>query len=157
MSNFDRAFERVLMHEGGYVNHPEDPGGETKYGISKRSYPDVNIGGLSIEDAKRIYKRDFWDACRCDEMPGVLAEAVFDSAVNSGKRAAALWLQKALGVEADGNIGPKTIAAANAAEPYKAAMKFYGQRLSLLVDLKHWPTFGRGWAKRIAGNLKDVG
>lgn len=148
--SFDKAFARTLQFEGGYVNHPEDPGGETKYGISKRSYPDVNIGGLSIEDAKRIYKRDFWDALNLDEFPELLGEAMFDSAVNSGKRAAVLWLQKALGVQADGVLGPKTMAAVKATDENQLAMRFYGQRLAFLCDLRTWPTFGRGWAKRIA-------
>lgn len=149
-SSFDRAFARTLRFEGGHVNHPEDPGGETKYGISKQSYPDLDIGGLSVEDAKRIYKRDFWDALNLDEFPDLLAEAMFDAAVNSGKRAATLWLQKALNVQADGVIGPKTMAAVKAADENKLAMRFYGYRLALLCDLRTWPTFGRGWARRIA-------
>lgn len=148
--SFDKAFARTLQFEGGHVAHPEDPGGETKYGISKRSYPDVNIGGLTIEDAKRIYKRDFWDALNLDEFPELLAEAVFDAAVNSGKRAAILWLQKSVDVQADGVLGPKTIAAVKAANEDKLAMRFYGQRLAFMCDLRTWPTFGRGWARRIA-------
>lgn len=151
--SFDNAFKNTLLHEGGYGNHPADPGGETKYGISKRSYPDVDIGGLTLDDARRIYRRDFWDALRLDELPEVLAETVFDAAVNSGKRAAVIWLQKSLGIEADGALGPKTIAAANAADPYLMAMRFNGRRLEFLADLRTWNVFGRGWAKRVASNL----
>lgn len=151
--SFDNAFKNTLLHEGGYGNHPADPGGETKYGISKRSYPDVDIGGLTLDDARRIYRRDFWDALRLDELPEVLAETVFDAAVNSGKRPAVIWLQKSLGIEADGALGPKTIAAANAADPYLMTMRFNGRRLEFLADLRTWNVFGRGWAKRVASNL----
>ncbi len=153
---FDRAFEKVLEFEGSYVNHAADPGGETKYGISKRSYPTLDIKNLTVAQAKAIYKKDFWDAMRCDELPPVLAETVFDAAVNSGRRAATIWLQKCMGVKADGIMGPLTIEAAHRHNPYRVAMRFYGERLALLTDLKHWSTFGRGWAKRIAAGLTDV-
>jgi lysozyme family protein len=153
--SFDNAFKNTLLHEGTgpATAHPADPGGLTKYGISKRAYPDVDIGGLTLDDAKRIYRRDFWDALRLDELPEVLAETVFDAAVNSGKRAAVIWLQKSLGAEADGVLGPKTIAAANAADPYLMTMRFNGRRLEFLADLRTWNVFGRGWAKRVASNL----
>jgi len=156
--SFDRAFAKTLQHEGGYTNNPtgQDPGGETKYGISKRSYPDVDIGGLTVEDAKRIYRRDFWDALRLDELPELVGETVFDAAVNSGRRAAVLWLQKAIGVEADGVLGPKTIAATKAADVTVTVMRFNGQRLAFLADLRTWNVFGRGWAKRVAANLMEA-
>lgn len=151
--SFEKAFARTLQFEGSYVNNPADPGGETKYGISKRSYPDLDIAGLTVEDAKSIYKRDFWDAMNLDKFPEIVAETIFDAAVNSGKRAASIWLQKALEVEADGVIGPKTMAAVLAADELKLTMRFHGYRLAFLADLRTWPAFGRGWTKRVAACL----
>ena len=82
--NFDVAFDRLIGAEGGYVNHPEDPGGETKFGISKRAYPDVNIASLTREDAREIYRRDYWGRARCDEYHPAIGFQLFDAAVNSG-------------------------------------------------------------------------
>jgi lysozyme family protein len=152
--NFDQAFDRVIGHEGGYVNHPDDPGGETKFGISKRSYPGEDIAGMTIARAREIYRRDFWDRCRCDELPDAVRFHVFDAAVNSGVRQAAIWLQRAAGATADGIIGPKTLAAARAIDPNKLAARYCGARLRFMTDLRTWPTFGRGWARRIADNLE---
>ena len=112
--SFATAIERVLSEEGGYVNDIRDAGGETKYGISKRAYPSVDIASLTLDDAKAIYKRDYWDACRCDELPDRIAAALFDSAVNSGRGPAVKWLQQALNVTADGVIGTMTAAAITA-------------------------------------------
>lgn len=82
--NFDTAFERLIGHEGGEVNHPKDPGGHTKYGISKRQYPSVDIAALTLDDAKAIYKRDYWDAIKGDERAYPVAFELFDAAVNHG-------------------------------------------------------------------------
>lgn len=154
---FDEAFDKLIGHEGGYVNHPADPGGETKYGITKRTYPHLNIAALTLEQAKVIYKRDFWDKAGCDVLPGGLAFDVFDTAVNSGVSRASELLQEALGVTADGKVGPQTRAAIEA-EPNKAALqaRFNGERLQFMTDLKVWPTFSKGWARRIAANLKAI-
>jgi hypothetical protein len=92
MVNFEQAYEFTKRWEGGYVNDPADPGGETKYGISKRAYPDLNIKDLGEEDAKAIYKRDYWDMLNCDNRPLGLGVAVFDTAVNCGLARAAVWL-----------------------------------------------------------------
>lgn len=155
--NFDDAFEALIGHEGGYVNHPADPGGETKYGITKRTYPHLNIAALTLEQAKVIYKRDFWNKAGCDALPGGLAFDVFDTAVNSGVSRAATFLQLALGVDADGKVGPVTRAAI-VAEPNKAALqaRFNGERLQFMTDLDTWSTFGKGWARRVAKNLKAI-
>lgn len=88
MTNFNEAFEFTVGHEGGYVNDPVDPGGETKYGISKRAYPMLNIKDLSIEDAKLIYEKDYWQAAGCDRLSYPLNLIVFDNAVHSGVKAA---------------------------------------------------------------------
>jgi lysozyme family protein len=108
---FDAAFTAVLGAEGGYVNNPADPGGETNWGISRRSYPDLDIAHLTWDDAKAIYRRDFWDKIQGDKLPPPLAMIVFDSAVNNGPARAAKWLQRAVGVTEDGIIGPATLAA----------------------------------------------
>lgn len=151
--NFNKAFERVVSHEGGYVNDSRDPGLETKYGISKRAYPDEDIAGLTLERAKQIYRRDYWDAVRADDMPDAVRFDLFDAAVNSGVRQAAKWLQRAAGAKDDGIIGPKTILAVRMADPHKLAARFNGHRLRFLTDLKTWQTFSKGWARRIADNL----
>jgi lysozyme family protein len=89
--SFEKAMEFLLKWEGGYVNDPRDPGGETKYGISKRSHPNVDIANLTVEQATAIYKRDYWDALNLDALPPCFGIAVFDAAVNCGKAKAALW------------------------------------------------------------------
>lgn len=166
---FEQAFETLIGHEGKFQNSPKDRGnwttgfigqGEnkgTKYGISSMSYPHLDIANLTLEQAKVIYKRDFWSKAGCSSLPGGLAFDVFDTAVNSGVPRAAMLLQEALGVDADGKIGPITRAAI-AAESSKAALqaRFNGERLQFMTDLGTWPTYGKGWARRIAANLKAI-
>jgi len=154
---FDEAFDKLIGHEGGYVNHPDDPGGETKFGITKRTYPHLNIAALTLEQARVIYLRDFWKKAGCDSLPGGLAFDVFDTAVNSGVSRAASLLQEALGVIVDGKVGPATRAAI-AAEKDKSALRarFNGERLQFMTDLDTWRSFGKGWARRIAENLKAI-
>ena len=94
--NWDKAIDFVLSIEGGYVNDPKDPGGETKYGISKHSYPNVDIANLTEEQAKEIYKRDYWDKCNCDHIPDLRDVLVFDTAVNMGINSAMQFLSKSL-------------------------------------------------------------
>ena len=110
MSHFDKAILAVLKHEGGYVNNPNDPGGETRYGICKRSYPKVDIKNLTQAEAIEIYRRDFWNP-KYERMPYEIAAKVFDIAVNMGQRQAHKLLQRAVNVVDDGIIGGKTIAA----------------------------------------------
>ena len=153
MSDFDAAFTVVIGHEGGYANDPHDPGGETKFGISKRSYPDLNIAGLTVEDAKAIYRRDYWSAVRGDELPDPLGVNVFDAAVNSGRGNAIRWMQTAAGVAADGKFGPITMAAVTAAAPNALTARFLGVRLRFMTDLSTWERFNKGWARRVAANL----
>ena len=153
---FDEAFKVLIGHEGGYVNDPRDPGGETKYGICKRAYPDEDIKNLTLERAKALYHRDYWDVIHADELPKHVRFAVFDAAVNSGVRAAIQWLQRAVGVKDDGVIGHKTLSAVVAMEPYKLAARFNGVRLKFLTELQTFNTFGRGWARRVAENLINL-
>ena len=154
--NFEKAFEKLIGHEGGYVDNPRDPGGETKFGISKRSYPREDIRNLTLARAQQIYRADFWDAVRADEMPDAVRFDLFDAAVNSGVGQATKWLQRAAGAADDGIIGPKTLAAVRSTDPQKLAKRFNGHRLRFMTDLNTWGSFGKGWARRIAANLLEA-
>lgn len=145
--NFDKAFNLVVGVEGGYSLNPNDPGGETKYGISKRSYPSVDIAALTLDAAKAIYQSDYWNAVSGDSLPWPLALLVFDCAVNQGQPVARVLLQTALGVAADGDIGPKTLAAAAASTVWHAA-KFMDLRVKRYLANPNAPTFGDGWIIR---------
>lgn len=152
--SFDAAFARTIGHEGGYVDHPSDPGGRTKFGISQRAYPSIDVAALTLDQARAIYHRDYWRAASCDSMPARLGIELFDAAVNHGVRPAVRMMQRALGVADDGVVGPVTIAAAQSvADVSGLLMRFHGHRLRLLADLSTWPAFGRGWARRVANNL----
>jgi lysozyme family protein len=150
MSAFDQAFEIVVGHEGGYVDNPNDPGGRTKYGISARSYPRLDIGSLTLDAAKEIYQRDFWNKAGCDLCDPGLALIVFDAAVNNGVGQAVRWLQAALGVTADGVIGPATRAAIAKAEAQETLVAVHAARINMMANLSTWAQFGRGWSKRLA-------
>lgn len=154
--NFDDAFERLIGHEGGYTDNPADPGGETKYGISKRSYPKVDIKNLTLEGAKAIYLRDYWLTAKCDALPARLMFDVFDTAVNSGVDKAVKLLQSAVKVEADGVIGPVSLAAIRGIDATLLIARYNGARLMFMTELKTWPSFSRGWARRIALNLLEA-
>ena len=154
--NFDAAFEKLLGHEGGYVNNPADPGGETKFGISRRSYPGEDIRGMTVERAKAIYARDFWGAAGCDALPDAVKFDVFDMAVNSGVKASIRMLQRAVGETEDGLMGPRTLQAVQSMPPARLVARFNGARLAFMAGLPNWPAFSRGWANRIAANLMGV-
>lgn len=149
MSAFERAFEIVIGAEGGYVNDPRDPGGETKYGISQRAYPSLDIKALTLEDAQAIYLKDYWQAASCDRLPDGLAIALFDAAVNQGIRPATRMLQRALHVPEDGILGNLTIAAANAIDPDRLMADFLAERSLHYASLSNFATYGRGWMRRI--------
>ena len=146
---FNNAFNLILINEGGYVNDPRDKGGETKYGISKKAYPNIDIKNLSLEQARAIYHRDYWQRCKCEFLPDALSVAVFDYAVNSGVRKAIRDLQAVLGVKVDGIIGNQTIGAANRLPAKKVLNDFLDLRLEYLMSLKDWKYFGKGWAARV--------
>jgi lysozyme family protein len=150
---FDEAFALLIGHEGGYVNHPSDPGGETRFGISKRAYPTLDIRALSLDQAKAIYRRDYWTAAGCDRIQGPVRFDLFDMAVNSGVTQAIQTLQRAIGVADDGLTGPATLLALSRCNDSAVQARFNGARLEMMTNLATWPTFGRGWAKRIAANL----
>jgi lysozyme family protein len=153
MSAFDQAFEIVIGHEGGYTNNPDDPGGETKYGISKKSYPNVDIANLTEDQAKQIYKSDYWDKLSLDSAHPGLALIAFDAAVNNGVSAATKWLQGALGVTADGVFGSQSQAALSACTVDKAQatlFELHAQRINMMAKLPTWKNFGLGWSRRLA-------
>lgn len=152
MAGFDAALAHVLKWEGGeaYTNDPRDPGGETKFGIAKRSHPDVDIANLTHDQAADIYRREYWTLCRCDELPPALALMVFDTAVNQGVAFASKTLQRALKVTADGHIGPQTLVAVKAADSLTVLREYAARRMHhymLLDDLDD--TYGLGWSRRI--------
>lgn len=155
---FDDAFVKLIGHEGGYVS-PErailndDPGGETKYGISRRSYPGEDIAGMTLDRAKLIYRRDFWGPAGCDTVPPSVRFDLFDTAVNSGPKQAVKLLQRAVQETDDGILGPRTLQAVQSMQPQRLAAHFNAHRLLLMTDLKNWPSNGRGWARRVASNL----
>ena len=144
--SFDRAVEMVLAHEGGYVNDPRDPGGETRFGISKRAYPDVDILRLTEDEAKAIYRRDYWDKIRPDEIPEPIAICLFDAAVNMGRDKAVRLLQRACGVAQDGVMGGNTIAAAN--RLVDPVVRFSAERVIAYTGIRGFDTFGKGWLRR---------
>lgn len=158
---WDNAFEILIESEGDFSDDKRDKGnwtsgkigiGElkgTKYGISAMAYPDVDIENLTLEQAKGIYKKDYWDRCKCDYLPDALSVAVFDFAVNSGVNRAIKYLQLSLGVTADGIIGNQTLGACNRL-PIKDTLNTYmDERLEYLTSLKDFKYFGNGWGKRV--------
>jgi lysozyme family protein len=157
--NFDEAFDRLIGHEGGYSNHPSDPGAETMWGVTARVARANGYSGdmraLPREKAKQIYLAKYWEPVRAYELPDAIRFDVFDAAVNSGPSQAIEWLQAAVGAGVDGEIGPKTIAAARAADPLAPA-RFNGLRLQFMTNLPTWGAFGKGWARRVAGNLQRL-
>ena len=153
---FDQCFDKLISHEGGYVNHASDPGGETNYGISKRAYPALDIKALTPADAKAIYKRDYWDRAQCDQLPSQLSYLVFDAAVNSGIGQSIRFLQRAVGVADDGAIGPITLSAAKRMDTESLCARFLGQRLEFMTKLSTFDVFGKGWSRRIADQLKGL-
>lgn len=152
--DFNSAFDRLIGHEGGYVNNPKDPGGETNWGISKRSYPKVNIKTLTRDGAKAIYQRDFWERVNADKLPDGVAYQLFDFAVNSGIETSIRYFQRALGVADDGHWGPFSQAAADKAIESDMIMNLNAERLEFMTKLRNWPNASRGWARRIAQNLR---
>lgn len=156
MNWFDQCFDKLIGHEGGYVNDPRDPGGETNFGISKRAYPQVDIKNLTLDAAKAIYKRDYWDRAQCDKLPPQLAYLLFDAAVNSGIGQAIRFLQRAVNLADDGVLGPLTLAAVQRLDAESVATRYLAQRLEFMTKLSTWDTFGKGWARRIADQMKGI-
>ena len=152
-TTFEEIIEQVLEHEGGYVNDPKDLGGETKYGITKRFYPDIDIKNLTIEQAKDIYKKDYWDKNKVESLPQNLWHIYFDMCVNMGKRTAVKVLQRAAvnkgrDIEVDGGLGPMTIGALKGVELDRVRafrVKYY---VDLITAKPEQEKFFLGWFRR---------
>lgn len=164
-TGFPRALPRVLAHEGGYVNDPQDPGGATNKGITYRVYDAYRQkNGLAPRDVREItpdevaaiYRFQYWNPAHCDELPAGLDYVVFDGNVNSGVSRSVKWLQQALGVEQDGQVGAVTLAAIKQRDTLELIDDICDIRMAFLKRLKHWPRFGRGWTKRVSG-VRAVG
>jgi len=149
MTAFDQAFVFVAEAEGGYVNDPQDPGGETKFGISRRAYPHLAIANLTIEQARAIYHRDYWCRAGCDALPPRIGVAVFDCAVNQGVGSAKRLLQRALRVRADGKIGPITRAAIASADESTLLLDYLSHRLRAYAATRNANRYMRGWSRRV--------
>jgi lysozyme family protein len=155
--NYEHCLEMILHHEGGYVNHPKDPGGETNLGVTKRVYEEwggeKDMTDLLVEDVAPIYQKNYWDRCKCDDLPSGLDLCVFDFAVNAGPSRSAKFLQRLIGTTVDGGIGPNTLKAVDnyveevglesAIEDYQSARQEYYEALDT------FDTFGRGWTRRV--------
>ena len=164
--NFEKAFERLIGHEGGYSIDRNDPGNwtggkvgsgtlkGTKYGIAANTYPNLDIKNLTIEQAKAIYKKDWWDKLGADQLHPAIVFQLWDFAVNAGKSRAIKELQQAVGVPDDGIIGPKTIAAVKAKDVNDVLLLLASERLCFYTSLSTWSTYGKGWTNRVAENLK---
>lgn len=155
--NFEQAFEKLIGHEGGYSNHPNDPGGETMFGVTENVARANGYKGsmrdLPLVLAKSIYRSAYWDSVRADDLPDAVRFDVFDASVNSGPGQAIRFLQRATGSTDDGRLGPLTMRAVKAMDPQLLDKRLNGYRLRFMCELKTWPSFGRGWAARIATNL----
>jgi lysozyme family protein len=157
-TGFDAAFERVIGHEGGYVDHPDDPGGATNLGITERVAREHGYTGsmrlLTREQAREIYRVGYWERAQADQYAPAIGFQLFDAAVNHGIGNAIRFLQRAVGVADDGQVGQVTVAAVRALDPAEVIARFNAERLEFYAKLTTWPSFGRGWARRIAGNLR---
>jgi lysozyme family protein len=163
-SNFDECVELMLAHEGGFVNHPQDPGGMTNLGVTKRVWEEwmgrpvteKEMRALTPIMVKPLYKRKYWDAVRADDLVAGVDYVVFDVAVNSGPGRAIKFLQSAVGVTADGGFGPATLAAVKEAEkdPARLIELYCAKRLEFLQSLRTFETFGKGWSRRVS-EVKD--
>lgn len=156
--NWEDAFKAVLKHEGGFVNHPRDPGGMTNLGVTKRAWEEYTgqladeseMRSLTSELVKPFYKAKYWDKIKGDDLPSGVDYAAYDLAVNSGPTRAAKYLQQIVGVPADGIIGPKTLAAIKEAPADEVIDALCGMRMDFLKALPTFDTFGKGWTRRVA-------
>lgn len=161
--NFEIAMEWMLAHEGGYVNHPKDPGGATNRGVTQRVYDNYrgrrglsrrSVRAIEADEIAEIYKRQYWDAVKADDLPAGVDYAVFDYAVNSGPARAIPDLQREIGAQVDKIIGEETLRLTHAQDPFDLIERLCQRRMRFLRGLKHWKTFGRGWTARVMG-VKD--
>ena len=165
--NFAPALSRGLVHEGGYVNHPKDPGGATNKGVTQRVYdgfrerrdlPTRSVAAITDDEVREIYRRQYWDAIKGDALPAGIDYVVFDGAINSGPAQSVKWLQRALGsVRVDGVIGEATLAAIDGYPDHDQLIALMiARRLAFLQALSTWSAFGKGWGRRVA-EVKAIG
>lgn len=157
-SNFERALSLVLGHEGGFVNHPADPGGATNKGITQRTYDawrrsrgevTRDVRKVTAAEVSAIYRRQYWDVVRGNDLPAGVDYAVFDYAVNSGPSRSIKDLQRVVGSRADGAMGANTLAAVMEEDSMTIIEALCTRRMAFLKSLKHWSTFGKGWTRRV--------
>ena len=161
-SNYDKCLETILHHEGGYVNHPQDPGGETNLGVTKRVYQEhggtKDMKDLLVEDVAPIYKKGYWDKMKGDDLPGGLDLCVFDFGVNAGPGRAAKFLQQMIGTTVDGGIGPNTLAKleeyVRENGEHESVKKYQEMRQKYYEGLSTFSTFGKGWTRRVEETTK---
>jgi len=155
--NWETAFQMVLNHEGGFVNNPKDPGGMTNLGVTKKVWEEFvgrevderEMRALTPDAVKPLYKKNYWDKIKGDQLPSGVDYAAYDLAVNSGVGRAAKYLQQIAGVPADGLIGPQSIEAINACPAEEVVDALCDMRLDFLKRLPTWNTFGKGWERRV--------
>ncbi len=165
MNKFDQAFAELIGNEGGYKCEQADrmdwTGGQcgvgllrgTKYGISAGTSPELDIAGLTLDGAKAIYKREWWDRFKGDDLPYELGFQIFDAEVNHGKKMGVRFLQRALGLADDGLFGPATAAALTGKDEDKVILRFLAYRMRFFTSIPTWATYGKGWANRVADNM----
>jgi lysozyme family protein len=160
--NFPIVLPWTLAHEGGWSNHPKDPGGATMRGVTQRVYtaylnrkgvPSRSVRSITPEEIMEIYKFQYWDALRCDELPSGLDYAVFDFGVNSGVSRAAKFLQRIVGARQDGIVGEDTLSKVSNSDATFVIEKLCADRMAFLRRLKTWKTFGKGWTRRVVGEF----
>jgi lysozyme family protein len=160
--NFERIMDEIFKHEGGYVDHPRDPGGATNMGITfatLRAYrgkaiTKADVKALTKAEAREIYRKNYWNKVSGDDLPSGVDLCTMDGAVNSGPSRGVRWLQRAVGANADGQIGPKTIAAADEAPLAQTINRMCDDRMNFLRGLGTWSTFGTGWTRRVTSVRK---
>jgi lysozyme family protein len=156
-SNFKQALEHLVKSEGGYVDNPKDPGGRTNLGVTQKVWEswvgresnEKEMRALTKTDVEPLYKRKYWDACRCDDLPTGLDYLVFDFAVNAGVGRSAKTLQSCVGVSVDGQIGNQTIEATKKIAPSDLIERFSEAKINFYKSLVTFSTFGKGWLNRV--------
>ena len=156
--NFEKSLQLILKSEGGYVFHEKDPGGMTNFGVTKRVWEEWVGHEVTEQDMRNLtpaiiapmYKAKYWDKVCGDDLPSGVDYVVFDAAINSGPGRAIKWLQACVKVDVDGQIGPHTLNAVTAFSDVDLISDYNKRRLSFLIDLPTWPTFGKGWTNRVA-------
>ena len=159
MDRFQRAYDEVRVHEGGYVNNPKDPGGATNKGVTQRVYDSYrrrnrlserSVRHITEDEVAEIYRRGYWLSVNADQLPDGVAYCVFDAAINSGASRAARWLQECVGAKVDGIVGNETISRTMARDPVDVINQYCDKRLAFMKRLAHWGEFKNGWTRRVS-------